>query len=313
MTMPRYREALPQLEKNPFLTDSGLETDLLFNHGFELPSFAAFVLLKDAKGRSAIDNYVRTHAQLAVENDVGIVIETPTWRASSDWAGPLGYDASALAAVNRDAVEMLASVRNERDADAPPLVISGSIGPRGDGYQPTSLMSAEEAEAYHAEQIAMFATTDVDLVSALTLTYVDEAVGVVRAAKAAGMPCVISFTVETDGALPDGTELVSAISAVDDATDSWPAYYMVNCAHPIHFDAAVRAAAASGRLRGIRANASRMSHAELDNSEELDAGNPVELAEQFRELRVDVPVVSILGGCCGTDIRHIEAIAATCL
>jgi homocysteine S-methyltransferase len=313
MTMHRYREELPQLEMNTFLTDSGLETDLLFNHGFELPSFAAFVLLKDAKGRSAIDEYVRTHAQLAAENDVGIVIETPTWRANSDWAGPLGYDASALAAVNRDAVEMLARVRKERDVDAPPLVISGAIGPRGDGYQPTSVMSAQEAQLYHAEQIETFATTDVDLVSALTLTYVDEAVGVVRAAQAAGVPCVISFTVETDGALPDGTELASAIAAVDDATDSGPAYYMVNCAHPIHFDAAVRASAASGRLRGVRANASRMSHAELDNSEELDEGNPAELAEQFRELRVDVPVVSIIGGCCGTDIRHIEAMAAVCL
>ena len=313
MTMPMYREELPQLEMTPFLTDSGLETDLLFNHGFELPSFAAFVLLKDAEGRRAIDKYVRIHAQLAAENEVGIVIETPTWRASSDWAEPLGYDASALAAVNRDAVEMLASVRKERKVDAPPLVISGSIGPRGDGYHPTSVMSAQEAEVYHAEQIETFATTDVDLVSALTSTYVDEAVGVVRAAKTAGVPCVISFTVETDGALPDGTELASAIAAVDEATDSGPAYYMVNCAHPIHFDAAVRAAAASGRLRGVRANASRMSHAELDNSEELDEGNPAELAEQFRVLRVDVPVVSILGGCCGTDIRHIEAIAAACV
>jgi S-methylmethionine-dependent homocysteine/selenocysteine methylase len=311
--MPRYREELPQLEMTPFLTDSGLETDLLFNHGFELPSFAAFVLLEDAKGRSAIETYVRTHAQLAAENEVGIVIETPTWRANSDWAGPLGYDSNALADVNRDAVAVLVGVRDERGADAPPLVISGAIGPRGDGYQPTSVMSAQEAEEYHAVQIETFAATDVDLVSALTLTYVDEAIGVARAAKASGVPCVISFTVETDGALPDGTDLTAAIAAVDEATDSSPAYYMVNCAHPIHFDSAVRAAGVSGRLRGIRANASRMSHAELDNSEVLDEGNPAELAEQFRVLRVDLPVVSIVGGCCGTDLRHIEAIAAACL
>ncbi len=311
--MHLYRENLPQLEMTPFLTDSGLETDLLFNHGFALPSFAAFTLLDDAEGRRAIERYVRTHAQLAAEREVGIVIETPTWRANSDWAEPLGYDTTALANVNRDAVELVVGVRDERDIDAPPLVISGCIGPRGDGYQPTSIMSVQEAQAYHAVQIETFAATDVDMVSALTLTYVDEAVGVARAAEAVGVPCVISFTVETDGALPDGTELVSAITAVDDATDSGPAYYMVNCAHPTHFDTAVKKAGTSRRLRGIRANASRMSHAELDNSEELDAGDPIELAEQFRALRVELPVVSIVGGCCGTDIRHIEALAAGAL
>ncbi len=310
--MSRYRTALPQQNESLFLTDSGLETDLIFNHGIELPDFASFVLLHDDTGRAALRGYFDAHVEVAREHGVGIVLETPTWRANPDWAGRLGYSDHALAGVNRRAVELLLNVR-EANPDVQ-VVVSGVLGPRGDGYQPAFLMSAAEAESYHAAQVESFAATDADLVHAMTITYADEAVGVVRAARAANMPVVISFTVETDGDLPDGSTLEEAISRVDEVTGGWVAYFGVNCAHPTHFAHLLeRGQAWAGRLRSIRANASRMSHAELDEAEELDAGDPVELAAEYAALRDRLPSLTVLGGCCGTDVRHVEAIADACL
>jgi len=194
------------------------------------------------------------------------------------------------------------------------MVISGCVGPRGDGYDPAHVMSAEEAERYHAEQIRVFAATAADVVTAITMTNVPEAIGVTRAARAAGMPVVISFTVETDGRLPTGDSLKDAIERVDAATGEGPAYYMINCAHPTHFEGALAGGEPwARRLRGLRANASTKSHAELDEAEELDDGNPAELGAQYRALRDRLPHLVVLGGCCGTDHRHIGAIASACV
>lgn len=304
-----YRNDLPQLGDEVFLTDSGLETDLIFNVGFDLADFAAFPLLDDEAGRAALSNYARDHAELAAERGVGVVIETPTWRANSDWGQRNGFDGRALDRLNREAVALLSEVRSERKPDSPPMVISGNIGPRDDGHNPASLMTADEAQAYHSPQISTFADTDVDIVTALTLTYVDEAIGIARAAAAAGVPSAISFTVETDGRLPDGTTVAEAIKAVDGATDNAPAYYMINCAHPTHIGSAFADAAGSGRLRGVRVNASKLSHTELDSSDEQDTGNPDELGAEIRQMRSESPQLTIIGGCCGTDVRHIRAIA----
>ncbi|MEO8330498.1 MAG: homocysteine S-methyltransferase family protein, partial [Candidatus Nanopelagicales bacterium] len=253
------------------------------------------------------------HVELAAKHGVGIVIETPTWRANKDWAARLGYGDEALADKVKQSVGMLEAIRDDRDGSAPPMVISGNIGPRGDGYHPASTMTADQAQAYHAQQIETFAGTAADQVTALTLCYTDEAIGIARAAKAADIPSVISFTVETDGRLPDGTDVSDAIAAVDKATEAAPAYYMLNCMHPTHLASNFASAVESGRLRGIRANASRMSHVELDNAEVLDAGNPAELGEQFRNLREQSPGLTVLGGCCGSDVRHVRAIAEACI
>ena len=241
---------------------------------------------------------------------VGIVLETPTWRANQDWAERLGHSAAELAALNRRSVELLAELRAEYEPDATPIVISGCVGPRGDGYVVGDTMTAEEAEAYHAVQIGTFAGTAADLVTALTMTYADEAVGIVRAALAAGLPVVISFTVETDGRLPSGQPLHEAIEEVDERTGGAAAYFMVNCAHPSHFESVLDPDAGwTSRIRGLRANASRMSHEELDAAEELDAGDPEELAADYVSLRASLPQLRVLGGCCGTDHRHIEAMS----
>jgi len=310
----RYRSALPQLTGDLFLTDGGIETTLMFHDGLDLPYFAAFDLLRREEGREALHRYYRSHAAIATAHGVGFILESATWRASADWGEKLGYSKNELADANRRAIEMLEEIREEYESNGARMVISGCVGPRGDGYDPAHVMSAAEAERYHAQQIRIFAATAADMVTAITMTNVPEAIGVTRAAQAAGMPVVISFTVETDGRLPTGDSLKDAIERVDAATAQGPAYYMINCAHPTHFEDALAAGEAwARRVRGLRANASSKSHAELDQAEELDDGDPAELGSQYRALRDRLPHLVVLGGCCGTDQRHIGAIVSACV
>ena len=243
----------------------------------------------------------------------GLILESATWRASADWGTKLGYTADALAAANRKAIGVLEGIRSEFEAAGIPIVISGCLGPRGDGYVPDRAMSAPEAAAYHRKQMETFAGTAADMASAITMNYVEEALGVARAAQHASMPVAISFTVETDGKLPTGQTLRSAIEQVDAETSRYPVYYMINCAHPTHFDEVVASGEAwQDRIRGLRANASRMSHAELNESPTLDSGNPAELGAQYAGLKKRLKQLNVMGGCCGTDHRHVEQIAAAC-
>ncbi len=310
----KYREKLPQLAGDVFLTDGGIETTLIYQDGLELPCFAAFDLLKSERGRGALERYFRTHAAIARERGVGFVLESATWRASADWGAKIGYTRDAVLEANRQAIAMLLALRAELETSEAPMPISGCIGPRGDGYRVEARMTVAEAEAYHAPQVRVFAEMGADLVSAITMTHVEEALGVVRAAKAAGMPVVVSFTTETDGRLPSGQELGAAIEEVDAATGAAPVYYMINCAHPTHFRGAIAAANGwAGRVRGVRANASEKSHAELETATELDAGDPWDLAARCAALREWLPNLTVFGGCCGTDHRHIGALADACV
>jgi S-methylmethionine-dependent homocysteine/selenocysteine methylase len=305
--------ALPQLHDRLFLTDSGLETTLIFRDHLDLPAFAAFVLLETDVGRRRLRAYFERHLAIAHAHGAGFIAEAPTWRANPDWGRTLGYDEERLAAVNRIAIAELAHLRACQRETPETFVISGCVGPRHDGYDAAVQMPAPEAERYHAPQIQTFADTPADLVSALTITYVDEAIGITRAAMDADLPVVISFTVATNGRLPSGATLESAIREVDAATDRGPAYYMINCAHPEHFDDALSAGREWPlRVRGIRANASRRSHEELDAAPTLDDGDPMELAMDYRRLVTALPQLNILGGCCGTDHRHVAAIADAC-
>jgi S-methylmethionine-dependent homocysteine/selenocysteine methylase len=311
--MAKYRNNLPQLSDRLFLTDSGMETTLIFRDGIDLPLFASFDLLKDARGIRRVREYYARHAAMARDNDLGFVLESPTWRANPDWAAKLGHSAETLAERNRKSIEVMADVRAEFETSRAPMVISGNIGPRGDGYDPGKKMSVDEAQTYHAQQIAVFRDSDADFVSAFTINYVEEAIGIVRAARAADMPVVISFTVETDGRLPTGQSLQDAILQTDATTSNAPAYYMINCAHPTHFESVLATGEAwTSRLRGLRANASKRSHAELDQAADLDDGDPVELGRQYCALRLRFGHINVLGGCCGTDHRHVEQIMFAC-
>jgi homocysteine S-methyltransferase len=292
------------------LTDAGLETVLIFDEGFELPQFAAFPLVDSDEGRAALRRYYEPFLELARDRDVPLVLSAPTWRANADWGHVLGYEGEDLAAVNRRAVAFVESVRDEAlpPAERGNVVVEGSVGPRSDAYSPTLVMDAEEAERYHAVQLRTFADAGCVQATALTLTYPDEGIGIARAAKAAQLPIVVGFTVETDGRLQSGDSIEDAILAVDEATDGAVEFFVINCAHPTHFAGALPEGDSRRRIRGLRANASTLSHAELDEAEELDSGDPADLAERYVALRRDLPELEVLGGCCGTDIRHVTAI-----
>jgi S-methylmethionine-dependent homocysteine/selenocysteine methylase len=311
--MGQYSSRLPQLDRDAiFLTDGGLETVMIFREGLDLPHFAACELLNDAGTRATLRRYFDEYAAIATERGVGFIVDTATWRANPDWTRLLGYDDDQFEQVNRAAVDLAVEVRSAWERPGSPMPISGVVGPRGDGYRPDTLQSVEDARAYHGAQIDVFAATgDVDFISAVTMTYPEEAAGIALAARDAGLPVVISFTVETDGRLVTGATLQDAIAAVDRATDGYPSYYMVNCAHPTHLPEGLGGDQEwSERLRGYRANASSLSHAELDEAEELDSGDAEELARQYARLRTALPGLTILGGCCGTDASHVAAIAA---
>ncbi len=311
--MSKYRHALPQLGSRLFLTDGGLETTLIFHGGIELPHFASFDLLRTAKGRRTLRDYFLPYIETAQMAGLGFILEAPTWRANRDWAAKLGYTRQALAAANREAIELMAELRFTFETRQMPMVISGNIGPRGDGYVAGAEMTPEAAAEYHDEQIAVFAETNADMVAAFTMTNVNEALGIVVAARRHGMPTAISFTLETDGRLPSGVSLRDAIETVDAATGQAPAYYMINCAHPTHFaDTLGDGQGWTSRIRGIRANASRRSHAELDAATDLDAGDPFELGEQYSALVRAFPQITVVGGCCGTDHTHVAHICSAC-
>lgn len=313
--MVKYRHALPQMSGDFFLADGGIETTLIFLDGLDLPFFAAFHLFRTQQGEDALRKYFRTYAELAQKHRSGLVLETATWRASADWGNKLGYTADELAEVNRRSVAMLEEIRAEYQAEDISVVISGCIGPRGDGYVPTELMSAAQAEDYHGPQVETFAGTAVDLVTAITMNYVEEAVGLARAAKNVELPVVISLTVETDGRLPTGQSLGDAIKQIDAATGGYPSYFMINCAHPSHFSPVVDGDQPwKDRIHGLRANASKMSHAELNEALELDAGDPVALGRDYAMLKGrHLKYLNVFGGCCGTDHRHIDQMALACL
>jgi S-methylmethionine-dependent homocysteine/selenocysteine methylase len=304
--------SLPQLSGDRvFLTDGGLETCMIFHHGLDLPHFASFKLLEHEQGRAALRDYFSRFLEVAREHGAGFIVDTPTWRANPDWAALLGYDAAALDRVNREAVAFAREIREQHGETDAPVLVDGVVGPRGDGYVAGKMMSAADAQDYHAAQVRSLAEAGADMVSAITMTYAEEAVGIARAAAAAGIPVAISFTVETDGRLPSGQPLGDAIAQVDRETGGSVAYYMVNCAHPSHFEHVLAEGGAwLGRIAGLRANASALSHAELDEAEELDEGDPEALGAGYAALRTHLRNVNVLGGCCGTDQRHVAAVAA---
>ncbi len=306
--MLNSKTTLPNESADLFLTDGGLETTLVFLEGYELPYFAAFDLLKDEKGYNAIRNYYRRYLNIAMEFKTGFILESPTWRANPDWIEKIGYPKSATLEINQKAIQLLVDLKEEFQDALPSIVISGCVGPRGDGYNPENKMTVEEAQDYHSKQMEVFAATEVDLVSAITMNYVEEAIGIVQAANVVNLPVVISFTVETNGKLPGGLGLKEAIEQIDESVKEPPIYFMINCAHPTHFIGVMQEGINeqwTKRIKGIRANASCKSHAELDEATKLDRGNPKELGSENKRLKETFNQLNVFGGCCGTDEEHL--------
>lgn len=304
---------LPLSNDSFFLTDGGIETTLIYHDGIDLPLFAAFVLLENEDGRTALTNYFKRHIAVARAHGLGFVLESPTWRSSRDWGRKLGYSTGDMDRINAEAIYLMRTLRNRYESSVSPLVISGCVGPRGDGYVPGELMTVDVACDYHTPQVASMSKAGADIITAITMNNTPEACGIALAAKNQSVPVAIAFTVETDGALATGQPLGEAIREVDEITDGYPAYFMINCAHPDHFEKVLQEGGDwVRRIGGVRANASRMSHAELDESEILDDGNPVELGEDYRRLMELLPNLRVLGGCCGTDHRHVDAMGQAC-
>jgi S-methylmethionine-dependent homocysteine/selenocysteine methylase len=304
---PGPASLLPQLRGRRMVTDGGMETDLIFHHGVDLPHFAAFPLLETATGRALLEDYYDSYAAIARCAGTGLMLESPTWRANPGWGARLGYSPADLTRVNESAIAMLAQLRERYAATIPDIVLSGMVGPQDDGYHPDRLTGPDEAKTYHGPQIGAFAQAGADMITAYTLTSTGEATGIVQAARAADLPVAISFTVETDGRLPSGAALARAITEVDQAAS--PDYFLVNCAHPAHIATALATPGTwRQRIMGMRYNASVRSHAELDEATELDDGNPRLLATAHNELIPLLPPLSIVGGCCGTDARHVAAL-----
>jgi homocysteine S-methyltransferase len=292
------------------LTDGGLETVLVFHEGMDLPAFAAFPLIDSEEGRDALLRYHREFMTIAADTGAGYVHETPTWRANPAWGAEVGYSADGLRRIAFDSLALAATLREEWSGTGS-FLVSGCIGPRGDGYVPGTTMTPDEAAAFHRTQVRDLADAGVDLVTSFTFPYADEGTGLATAAAEAGVPVVVGFTVETDGRLPSGETLGEAIAAVDASTGGYAAWFMVNCAHPEHVLPALDDGAPwASRIGALRANASRLTHAELDEAEVLHDGDPDDLARGYVELARLLPGLRVVGGCCGTDARHVAAVGA---
>lgn len=299
---------LPQLNGRLMTSAAGFETWLQYVDGFKLRHFCAFELLNDPRGVSCLRDYHRTVVEAAVANGFGVINEGLHYRASRDWGELIGFSREALEEINIRGIEFYREFVREYDSPETPMLVGGAIGPRGDAYNIGRTPDAAESEDYHAEQIATFRKAGADLVTAMTFSSVEEAIGVARAAKAAELPVVVSFFVARGGRLRGGETLEEAISRVDEASDGAPAYYMVNCTYPTEFEPGLTAGDWTQRLGGFLPNAVAMETLDLCKLGHLEDGDPVELGGQMGSLARRYPHVRVWGGCCGTDGRHIGQI-----
>lgn len=285
----------------------------MYKRGFELPEFSAFHLLNDKRSARALREYYSAFAEVAVKLGTPFIFDSLTYRASRDWGDLLGYSTSGLAEMNHKCFELYRECAIAAGLAQGDTVISGCIGPKGDAYQTNQDLTSESAETYHSEQIGTFKESGADIITALTLNTTEEAIGIARAAAKVGLPSVIAFTIEKDRKLRSGETLKQAIETVDAATVNAPAYYMINCSHPVDFGPALAVEPWANRIRGLRANASSLDHGTLCQLGHLEEGDPDELASQYVDLRAAHPNMNVFGGCCGTDYAHVEKIGRALL
>jgi len=293
-----------------FLTEGGIETEIIYKHGFELPEFAMFTLLENPRAVGVMRDMFRRQLDVAAEFAMSVLLTGLDYRASPDWGARLGYSQHGLAEINIRAIEFLREIASEYHEQIPRILIGGIIGPRGDAYQLNKTITSVEAEDYHAVQLATLKAAKVDFACALTFNNTPEAIGVARAATTIGVPLTVSLTVNSNGRLKSGPTVAEAVKSIDaEAGKSAPAFYMLNCSHPVEFEPALTEGAWLERLRGFRPNASKMEKIALCKLGHLEEGNPVELGRLMGDLARRIPHMDIWGGCCGTGETHLREIA----
>lgn len=296
-----------------YLTEGGIETEMMYKWGFDLPHFAMFPLLDNPEAMAAMRGMYRRYLDVAAKHGMCALMGGLDYRASPDWGALLGYSPESLAQANHRSIAFLRELAREYATDIPEILVQGFIGPRGDAYQLNRTITETEAEDYHSVQLATLKEADVDLAWAFTLNNVAEAIGIARAAARIEVPLAISFTLDDNSKLKSGPSLAEAIESVDAATGGSAVFFSINCSHPFEFEPGLESGDWIGRVRGLRPNASRMEKVALCKLGHLEEGDPVELGQLMGDLARRYPHMDIWGGCCGTGDVHLDEIAANVL
>lgn len=267
-------------------------------------------LIYDKSGRAALEAIYRQYLDIGQRYQLPLLLSTPTWRAGRERiaaAGLAGRD------VNGDNSRFLAELRDSYGDYARQVAICGLMSCRGDAYKPAEAMSANAAGDFHSWQANALAAAGVDFLLAATLPALSEAIGLARAQAATGLPYLISFVARPEGTLLDGTPLDTAIATIDVAITPRPLAYLINCTHASIFRSALlnernSSPLVRARIIGLLANTAALSPDELDESAELVEEAPEVFGNSVAALRDELNM-KVLGGCCGTDERHIDCLA----
>jgi homocysteine S-methyltransferase len=293
-----------------YLSEGGQETEIMYKHGHDLPEFAMFPLLDDAKARADLDAMYARYLESAAASGFAALMGGLDYRASPDWAEKLGYSRETLREAQLRSIDFLREAAKPFAGQLPDILIAGVIGPRGDAYKLNRTITAQEAEEYHSVQLGTLREANVDLVSAMTFNNIPEAVGLSRAAKRVGLPIILNFTLDSSSRLRSGPTVREAIEAVDaEAGDAHPECYGLNCSHPIEMAPALEPGGWFKRVRSLRPNAALMEKQALCKIGHLVDGDPPELGAQMGALAHRYPHLDIWGGCCGTWDTHLNHIA----
>ena len=304
-------EFLPRVDGTYYLTEGGIETEIMYKYGFELPHFAMFPLLDNPEALTAMKGIWQRSLRAAADNGFNAIMNGVDYRASPDWGALLGYTPDGLASMQMRAIDFLRDVARDFEQDIDTIIISGTIGPRGDAYSRNETITADVAEEYHSVQLATLKKAGVDMAWAMTFNNIPEAVGTIRAAENTGIPIAMGLSLDSSSRLNSGPSMAEAVPEIDAQTNSAAAFFGLNCSHPLEFEPALDGGEWMKRLRSIRPNASPMDKIALCKIGHLEDGDPDELAQQMLDVARRMPHMDIFGGCCGTDERHLSKIAAT--
>jgi S-methylmethionine-dependent homocysteine/selenocysteine methylase len=292
-------------EHNLILIEAAIVERLRRRGRIELhPSLVHATHIYNEVGRAELEKLYKGYISIAEAANIPILLITPTWRTNYERVKAAEINPN----VNVDSVRFMLDLREVHGFDAQMVKIGGFIGCKNDCYKPEEGLSTKEAEIFHSWQVNQLTQAGVDFLMAGTLPNIDEAIGIAKAMEVTGTPYIISFVIDHNGLVLDGTSLLDAINRIDSATSYQPLCYMVNCSYPTFLRASEQPKSLFTRLLGYQANSSAMSHSELDGSNQLQAESVAKWADDMLYLNRNYGV-KILGGCCGTGDSHLQFLA----